>query len=465
MSSQNSTFEAQRQRGEEVIEQQPASTREHSAFRKRGRRFALTVNRDLDAFELFLKRMWNDEGWRKDVRYICGQRELGEETNHPHIQCYIETHVPLTMTALKSRIFKGQFDHIHVAGSGPARGNQAQNMAYCTKPETRCPGCSPWSYGTPAKEKDGDDPKESLSATIASKLARGVPLTTIAREHPSYVLQHVRSLERFKEIMDGDRFRDLYMPKTCYALIGPTGTGKSHWIWEHFHFDEVCNITPANVQMGGSKNPWFDTYTGQRVIAFQEMPYCLSVGMFLTITDPYPMTVQAKGRSVWINASILIFTSNIPVEDWYPEATMETRRAVLDRFPPGNIKTFEPRPGGVSLRRLHCNPGIPIDEIPPVQRSSTTRADAPINFTETMRAVEAAKDPVALPQLTSAVPPPSEHASFFPSVDDDASTYATSTSPFPQPREDSPTVDLSTRRRPRSWHLSTSLFRDDDEDA
>lgn len=72
------------------------------------------------------------------------QAEVGEETNTPHFQGYVEWKQKKTFTAAKA-LLGG--DKVHLEAR---RGTQQQAIDYCSKEDTRVDG--PWYHGTPKKQ-------------------------------------------------------------------------------------------------------------------------------------------------------------------------------------------------------------------------------------------------------------------------------------------------------------------------
>ena len=89
----------------------------------------------------------------KDIDAVTGfvfQLEEGENGT-PHFQGYVEFSKRMYTTGVQSLLAPYRMSLLH------AKGNKAQNYAYCTKEDTRTEG--PWTYGTCSPE-DGDDESE-----------------------------------------------------------------------------------------------------------------------------------------------------------------------------------------------------------------------------------------------------------------------------------------------------------------
>ncbi len=116
---------------------------------------------------------------------------------------------------------------------------------------------------------------------------------------------------------EGERF--------CKLYVGTTGSGKTHRA-----FEEMPN---AYVWDGGK---WWDNYDGQEEVIVDD--FCdendrkrmAPLNDLLKFIDHYKCQVQVKGGYRWLKAKRFIFTSNIPLSEWYPMAC-ETRQAALRR--------------------------------------------------------------------------------------------------------------------------------------
>lgn len=329
----------------------------------------LTVNNKPRAFYGMINTRWTyDPVMQLKVRYITGQLEIGENDHRLHQQVYIELLEPMSGVQLK-KLLGERFQQVHFE---EAIGSQATCIAYVNKLETRAPGAEPWAFGERAKEKGGADPKSSITQQIAELLRTGqktVAQLCMDPQYSSYMLQFSRRCREFESTVVTQRSQNVspLNPKTCYLLWGDTGTGKSYWVHERWRPEEYCFITPSG-SSGRPGHPWFGDYDpdNHKVVVFDEMPFCLNVDLFLTLTTPFKMCVQTKHGSVVWKPQILIFTSNLPLNQWYPGILEDTRRAVCDRFPEAKyIKHFARAPGAPSLRQVHAPAdALGVDDIP-----------------------------------------------------------------------------------------------------
>lgn len=114
------------------------------------------------------------------------------------------------------------------------------------------------------------------------------------------------------------------VPKV-YALIGPTGVGKSRFV---HHVASTFDLS-IWVHPGGN---WFDGYDGQDIALFEEFRGDIEIGKFLQVLDRYPVNVPIKGGFRYWKPRYIYITSNVSMENWYPNLDGPTLQALKRRF-------------------------------------------------------------------------------------------------------------------------------------
>ena len=131
-------------------------------------------------------------------------------------------------------------------------------------------------------------------------------LKRVAQEHPETYVKFHKGLQALQQALIEPRNQQ----PTVTVLVGPTGSGKSRkarelcdnpWIW-----------TP-------SREKWFDGYSGQTDVIFEEFRGQLPFGMLLSLLDRYDCPVQYKGGSTEFAATNIIITSPKRPEYWYAD--------------------------------------------------------------------------------------------------------------------------------------------------
>lgn len=154
---------------------------------------------------------------------------------------------------------------------------------------------------------------------IGEMIDRGESLREVALAFPSQFIRYGRGIRDYMAVTIEPRDS---VPEVT-VIHGLTGTGKSRaaremcpaprWIW-----------TPA-------RGHWFDGYTGQHNVIFEEFRGQLPLGDFLTLTDRYDCPVQYKGGTTEFRATKIVITSPIHPKEWYHKCEDEDVWKQLDR--------------------------------------------------------------------------------------------------------------------------------------
>lgn len=126
------------------------------------------------------------------------------------------------------------------------------------------------------------------------------------------------------------RHEELDEPKNIYYIWGYPGTGKTRWVRDHYNPDEVYDKDPTSIWWEG-----VDSKVHKILYIDEPSKDGLPLSTFKILCDPHNkrgIKVQMKGRVVHYNPEVIIFTSNKPPEDLYPNLSEFDREAVLRRF-------------------------------------------------------------------------------------------------------------------------------------
>lgn len=97
------------------------------------------------------------------------------------------------------------------------------------------------------------------------------------------------------------------------VFYGGTGTGKTRKAYEELGMDPLQTWTWTP----GAGSTFFDGYTGQDHVIFDEFRGQIPLGQMLRLIDIYPVNVQVKGSTVAWSPKKIIITSPVCPEDWY----------------------------------------------------------------------------------------------------------------------------------------------------
>ncbi len=244
--------------------------------------------------------------------YLVYQEEVGENGTH-HFQGYCEFKTKLSLNTIK-QLLGGETVHIE-----PRRGTQAQAVAYSRKEETRVDG--PYEHGNAKAAGKRNDLVAFKNDVQAGKRKRDLiddHLTVIARYPKLYDTINSKRPER-EETVDVTLF------------IGPTGLGKSRFVYDKYKGDEELYITPLS-----NGTMWYDNYDGHKFVLLDDFAGAAShmpLTTLLRLIDRYPVQVPTKGSHTWFFPTHIYVTTNIFPRDWYKwENRAEQYKALARRF-------------------------------------------------------------------------------------------------------------------------------------
>lgn len=223
-----------------------------------------------------------------DVNLIVFGEELGEQGT-PHLQGHITFKRTYRLAALK-KIHK-------TAHWEPAK---CQDFNYELKGE---------NVFIKDNRKQGD--RSDLKKTTKLVL-NNTPMREVAREYPETFVRYGKGLVHLSSICIIPRDGTIIPEVT--VLYGKTGTGKSYTARQMLKDYYVW--TPARGQ-------WFDGYTGQNEVIFEEFRGQLPLGMLLLLLDRYECPVQYKGGMTEFSALKIVITSPCHPRHWYEKCENE----------------------------------------------------------------------------------------------------------------------------------------------
>jgi len=234
---------------------------------------------------------------------ICGL-EVGEQGTK-HLQGYVQMKSRKTLSQMKD-LFVGA--HLEIA-----KGNQAQNIEYCSKDGLVHDHGKP--TGGQGKRSDLLAVKKLIDET--RHLSFGERLERLREEHYSCYIRSHRSITKDLSFTTPKRnFQTL-----GFVHWGETGTGKSTTLFEKF---------PNAYWKPYGK--WWDGYCGQEIVIIDEFYGWLPFNMLQRLLDKFPMSVETKGGTQEFVSKEIHFTSNVEYVDWYTGVAESIRRSLDRRF-------------------------------------------------------------------------------------------------------------------------------------
>lgn len=236
--------------------------------------------------------------------YMSLGREVGD-TGTRHIQGFISFTNRQRLTAVKKLLPRAHWE------IKAKRSTLTEAIAYTQKDgDFEEIGDRPVSQG-----------HRSDLLAIQSELQRGTTMSGIADQFFVQWVQYRRSFEAYAELQISRRTT----PPKIIVLEGSTGVGKTRFAYEYGALNGGVWI---------SNDPtlaWFDGYRQQQTAILDDFDgKGASYRQLLRITDRYPVDVPVKGSfTKWIPQTIFI-TTNVSIEEWFPEDNVAPLRRRVD---------------------------------------------------------------------------------------------------------------------------------------
>lgn len=138
----------------------------------------------------------------------------------------------------------------------------------------------------------------------------GASIEDIADEHGAQVIKYHKGIEKLIDIKRSGRDADT--APTILIYWGESGTGKTRKATEEYPDSYI--LTKPNKD----GNVWFDGYQGEETVILDEFYGWVPYDLLLRMCDRYPLRVPFKGGYYKFKATRIVFTSNKPWKEWYP---------------------------------------------------------------------------------------------------------------------------------------------------
>ncbi len=230
--------------------------------------------------------------------YLVYQEEVGESGTY-HFQGYCEFVDQISLNPAKA-LLGGPTVHIE-----RRRGTQEQAIAYAKKEDTRVDG--PYEDGEPRQQGKRMDLEGFKDEVLA-----GAKMRDLIHDHAATICRYPRFYNTLTQLNRPGRRPDLVVT----LLYGPTGTGKTRYVYDTVGDDDDFYRTP----MSNNTN-WYDGYDGHSKVLLDDFGGKRShIGLcaLLQLLDIYPLRVPTKGGFTWWMPNEVFITTNILPKDWYP---------------------------------------------------------------------------------------------------------------------------------------------------
>lgn len=239
------------------------------------------------------------------VQCLYYQVEECPTTHRIHLQGFIIMK-KRTRFSTVSKLFEG----CHIT---KARGTQDQNIAYCSKSESKIVG--PFKIGELLKP--GED---NAFKAVCEYVKQGKPISELALDYPDVIVRHSRGLEQLIRYIQ-PRVETFRHVEVIY-IYGPTGTGKTRMCYE-------SQPLLYEVRQNGL---WWDGYVDQKCILFDEFYGDIKIKDMLRWLDGYPVYVPFKGGFIQARWTIVYITSNVHPDDIYRCVPIDVKSAFMRRI-------------------------------------------------------------------------------------------------------------------------------------
>lgn len=255
--------------------------------------------------------------WRKlpeSIKYLCWQYEICPKSGRLHIQGYMELAKPMRLNAAKEALGTEKA-HLEIR-----KGTQEQAINYCRKDESRMGGTAPMELGEPGKGRG----KRTDLDEIRDAIEEGVQFDELREINFGATLRYEKGLDRYiDDVKRRTMSAGVWKPKKVTCYIGPTGCGKTKL---------ACESMPdAWIKPNGK---WFTGYKGQKDVIFDDFSGDIELTTLLRVLDGRAYEVEIKGRTAVWEAENIWITSNLTVEEWYPNGNPQHIEAIKRRLGP-----------------------------------------------------------------------------------------------------------------------------------
>lgn len=246
------------------------------------------------------------------MNYVLYQIERAPTTGQLHAQGVVALSTSSRMPAVK-KMMKNNKVHLEVTR------NWEKAKEYCRKQETKVQELETVEWG-----EDKTQGQRSDLDTVAKLVIEGKQLKEIAAAFPSTFIRTHKGLGALHQVLH----KPQHILRKVGLFYGATETGKTRTVFECL--DNVYTVFDL-------KNPWFDGYQGEANVLMDECgPGMMNHNFLKRLLDRYPMVVPIKGGSTNWNASTIVMTSNVEIDEWYRDLTVSDLNALKRR-----VRLFE----------------------------------------------------------------------------------------------------------------------------
>jgi len=258
------------------------------------------------------------------LKYWCMADEVGLEEQTPH------THVFLVAktSAIRFSTVKKLFPTAHI---DPSNGSSEENKAYVEKSGKWADDPKRGTSVAGTFEEWGELPEENQGARtdlaiLYQYIKDGLSNYEIMEQNPYYML-NLEKIERARQAIKEQQYRDTFRQLETIYIWGKTGTGKTRGVMEKYGYSGVYRVTDYS-------HP-FDSYTGEDVLLLDEYGSNFKIRDLLNYLDGYPLNLPCRYTNrvacytkVYIVSNLCLSKQHVDIQVSSPE----TFRALLRRI-------------------------------------------------------------------------------------------------------------------------------------
>jgi len=282
-------------------------------------RWCFTYNNPTIPFQDWCDKFVNSGVWK----FFVGQEEVGA-SGTPHFQCYAELIRKRRTKQVHALLAPHKFALFY------AKGTREQNVAYCTKEDSRSGEFFQWFDETRTAGRGG---LKEIDLVAQKVLEEGITADLI-ESHKAIFIRHGKQIKQMAhdhKLMTAKANKKAYwkeqyrrelaglpiegqQQRECFLFFGPTGCGKTTKV------ELIANgELDLNMFKKDGRTKWFDGYSNEEAIFIDEFNgSALSIETINDLTnkdDTYQ--AEVKGGSTTIVATHLFFASNRHPSDWW----------------------------------------------------------------------------------------------------------------------------------------------------
>lgn len=237
------------------------------------------------------------------MKYLLYAPEICPTTERKHWQGYIVWKSAKTISSCSKKLKCSVFI---------AEGNIEHQLDYIRGPYNKDGKSKPFNpdwkeFGERPEQGKRTDLNEIKDDILNDRLC----VNDIILENPILYHQYGRTLDKIEDLRLRQKFRTEMTE--CIWYYGPTGVGKSHKAFEDYSPD-THYVWPKD----GHGTGWWDKYTQQDIVIFNDFRGEIPYNDLLQIIDKWPYDVRRRGREPMpFTSKRIIITSSLPPEKIY----------------------------------------------------------------------------------------------------------------------------------------------------